>query len=107
MLLSHRGRVVSRVVIGELIESLESRQLLTAPVLDAIPAQTVPSGKTIQIPLTASDADGDSLTYTITDNNSNITTTLRSRSNSFLKLNTSLGSMTFELFDDVAPLTVS
>src|SRR3954468_24390534 len=103
MLLSHRARVV----IGQLVESLEARQLLAAPVLDAIPNQTVPAGKTIQIPLTASDADGNSLTYTARDNNTNLTTTLRSRSNTFLKLNTNQGSMTFELFEDVAPQTVA
>lgn len=103
MLLSHRARTV----IGQLVESLETRQLLAAPVLDAIPNQTLPAGKTIQVPLTASDADGDTLTYTITDNNTNLTETLHPRTNTFLKLNTNLGSMTFELFDDVAPTTVA
>jgi cyclophilin family peptidyl-prolyl cis-trans isomerase len=103
MLLSHRARTV----IGQLVESLETRQLLAAPVLDAIPNQTAPAGKTIQIPLTATDSDGDALAYTITDSNSNITESLHPHTNTFLKLNTSLGSMTFELFDDVAPNTVA
>lgn len=62
-------------------ESFETRTLLsnTAPVLDTIPAiaMVAPAGtgqlpKTIQVPLTATDADGDALTYTVTSSNSSI-----------------------------------
>ena len=44
------------------LEALEERQLLAAPVLDPISAVSVPAHKSLLVPLTASDADGNPLT---------------------------------------------
>jgi cyclophilin family peptidyl-prolyl cis-trans isomerase len=89
------------------VESLELRQYLAAPVLDAIPAQVAPIGKTLQIPLTASDADGDTLTYTVTDNSGSVTTFLRPSTNTWFELDVQgFGTMKFQFFDDSTPDTV-
>jgi len=44
----------------------------TAPVLDAIANQTVPAGKSLVIPLTASDANGDPLSFTVASSNGSV-----------------------------------
>lgn len=89
------------------VECLELRQYLAAPVLDAITAQVAPIGKTLQIPLTASDADGDTLTYTVTDNSGSVTTFLRPSTNTWIELDVQgFGTMKFQLFDDSTPDTV-
>ncbi|HMO26889.1 MAG TPA: peptidylprolyl isomerase, partial [Tepidisphaeraceae bacterium] len=88
------------------IETLEDRKYLAAPVLDAISNVTVPTGKTLQIPLTASDADGDALSYSVTRSGS-LTTYVRPSSNTWVRFNVQgFGMMEFQLFDDTAPLTV-
>jgi cyclophilin family peptidyl-prolyl cis-trans isomerase len=96
-----------RRAVGRTLEQLEQRTLFAAPVLDFIADQSVPVGKTLQLGLTASDADGQKLTYTITDNSGSVTTVLRSTTNTFIRMQTSLGTMEFQLFDDVAPDTVN
>src|SRR5205823_5510158 len=92
-------------------ESLEQRRLLAAPVLDAIAAQSVPANKTIQIPLTASDSDGDTLSYSVSSNSASVIPTLRSTSNTYLKFHVTgpngiNGDMIFQLFNDLAPEAV-
>src|SRR2546425_2195943 len=39
---------------------------------DAAPAQTIPCGKTLVVPVTASDADGDPIIYSVTSDNPKI-----------------------------------
>src|SRR5207245_2155566 len=93
-----------RAVLNWAIEPLEERRLLAAPVLDAIATQSVPANKTIQVPLTASDADGDTLSYTVSSNNSSVIPTLRSSGNTYIKMSVAgFGDMTFQLFNDLAP----
>ncbi|MGA2501642.1 MAG: peptidylprolyl isomerase, partial [Tepidisphaeraceae bacterium] len=89
------------------IESLEVRRLLAAPVLDAIADITnAPGGKPLIIPLTASDADNQALTYNITSSNSNIKINLH-HNTTWLELDVAnYGTMTFELLPDLAPNTV-
>jgi hypothetical protein len=58
------------------VEALEDRRLLAAPVLDPIANVSVPAGKSLIIPMTAGDADGDTLTYTVTSSSPQITTRL-------------------------------
>lgn len=96
-------------------ETLESRYLLAAPVLEAITNQEIPLSKSLQIPLRATDADGDALTYTVTSNNSGVTPTMHN-GNTWLQVNvtgkdssnaTFTGSMVFQLFNDLAPDTAA
>lgn len=86
--------------------SLEDRQLLAAPVLDAIPNVPVPATKTYMLPLTATDADGNPLTYMVTSDNGIVTASVRNN-HPFLKMSVAnFGDMTFQLFDDIAPTAV-
>src|SRR5688500_11956425 len=98
------------------MEVLEERQLLANPVLDPIPDQRVPGGKSLIVPLTATDEDGDRLTYTVSSDNDDIDVRM-SKSTTWVRLNvTSTGSgtdpiningdMVFQLFGDFAPETV-
>ena len=89
------------------MEVLEERRLLAAPQLDALADVTVPIGKTIQIPLTATDADGNTLTYTSSDNSGALSTFVRPRDGTFVDLNVrDYGTLEFQLFDTNAPDTV-
>ncbi len=58
------------------MEELEDRCLLAAPVLDPISNVTLPAGKSLIVPLTATDTDGNPLTYTFSSSNGTITTHL-------------------------------
>ncbi|MFI5379903.1 MAG: peptidylprolyl isomerase [Tepidisphaerales bacterium] len=89
------------------LEHLEVRRLLAAPVLDAIADITnAPGGKPLILPLTASDANNQALTYTITSSNPNIKIDMHPNT-VWLQLNVaSFGTMTFELFPEIAPNTV-
>jgi cyclophilin family peptidyl-prolyl cis-trans isomerase len=93
------------------------------PVLDSPVAATgetqkvaprVPVGKTLLIPLTATDADGDPLSYSVKSSNRSIIARVKT-GNPFLKLSISsagsgaspafAGDMVFQLFRDWAPRT--
>jgi cyclophilin family peptidyl-prolyl cis-trans isomerase len=99
-----------------IVEQLEERCLLAAPVVDPIANVTVPAGKSVVVPVTATDTDGNPLTYTATSDNSAVTVEVHS-GNPFLKISVaeqesdgtlkSLGDMTFELFQDLTPQTVA
>ncbi len=89
------------------VQELEGRRYLAAPVLSVIPDQVVPAGKTLQVPLIASDADGQTLHYSFSSDNSNFTAQLHSTSDTWLNLNTTQGTMLFQLFNDIAPNTVA
>ncbi len=89
-----------RLVAPAAFECLESRMLLTntAPVLDTIGNVTMVSAantnqlaKTHQVPLTASDADGDVLTYTVTSSNTDIVPILHN-GNPYLKMTVQFGA---------------
>lgn len=103
------------------VEELESRQLFAAPVLDPISSANVPGGKTLFVPLTAADTDGNALTYSFASTNPNIHIEVHN-GNTFLKLNITIaappattenpnptsftGDMVFELFNDLTPRTI-
>jgi cyclophilin family peptidyl-prolyl cis-trans isomerase len=92
------------------VEGLEDRYLLSVAI-NAVAAQSVPDGKTLIVPVTATDSAGNPLTYTVGSSNSNISAQVLN-GNTFLKISVSIGGkadgdMIFELFNDLAPNTVS
>ncbi len=104
--------------------------LVAAPVIDPIPAGIIPAGKSLIVPITASATNGRPLTFTITSS-TNAIVVVPHTNNPFWKMNvvqaaaanapgafstpfrggsvtvTNLGDMTFMLFPEYAPHTVS
>src|SRR5256885_10625493 len=101
------GAVFRDACAASEMHALEARSYFSAPVLDAISDRTVPAGKTIQVPLTATDADGNPLQYSVSSDNDVIVPELHPTTNTWLRLATTQGTMLFQLFDDVAPDTVA
>lgn len=92
---------------GFRVEGLERRELLAAPVLDPIANVSVPANKTLMIPLTATDADGNPLHYTVSSTGTGATGSILSAGD-HLKLSVAgFGDMTFQLLPEFAPNTVS
>jgi len=88
------------------VESLETRTLMAAPVIDVIGSQTLPGGTTLYVPVTGSDSDNDTVTYSVSTNNSNVTATVLT-GNPYLQVDVAgYGTMVFQLFADTAPNTV-
>lgn len=87
-----------------LLDSLEARQLLAAPTISVSDVVTVPVGKTLQVPISGEDADGNALSYSVSAG-SGVSGGFRASTNSFLDLYTNKGTMRFQLFDDLAPNT--
>lgn len=107
-------------------EVLERRQLLAAPVIGpitgvALPANeiSVPLQKSRLVPITASDADGDAVSYTVTTDRADVSARIL-RAGTYLKFSvarqeapgnppslTPLGDMVFQLLPEFAPQTVS
>src|SRR5438132_1895906 len=91
------------------VEGLEDRTLLSIT-FPAIANQTIPEGKTLLLPLSATSSSGSKITYTISSSDTNITSQLLSSSNPFFKISVAgFGDMTFELFQDptLTPQTVA
>jgi cyclophilin family peptidyl-prolyl cis-trans isomerase len=89
------------------VAQLEQRLVMAAPALDPIANVQLPAAKTLMIPITASDADGDPLTYTVEGNNGDVLATVRT-GHPFLNMSIqNYGDMVFQLFDDIAPTTVA
>ena len=91
------------------VEGLEERTLLSIT-FPAIANQTIPEGKTLLLPLSATSSSGSKITYTISSSDTNITSQLLSSSNPFFKISVAgFGDMTFELFQDptLTPQTVA
>ncbi len=103
---------------GLLYEALESRHLLTialTPIVgpDSGSAFDVPSGKDLYVPLTATDP-GQTITYSVTSSNPSVTASVLT-GNPTLRLSVTgvgsdgqsfSGTMTVQLFEDLAPDTV-
>ncbi|HSU53325.1 MAG TPA: peptidylprolyl isomerase [Candidatus Dormibacteraeota bacterium] len=103
--------------------------LVAAPAIDPIANASIPAGKSLLVPVTASSSNGRALTFTATSSTNQITVEVKTN-NPFWKLTvvqaapsnapgafptpfrggivtvTNLGDMTFMLFKDVAPRTV-
>jgi cyclophilin family peptidyl-prolyl cis-trans isomerase len=92
------------------VEALEDRCLLAAPVLDPIQVPlNIPVGKTLVVPISGTDPAGGPVTYTVTSSNPKVTVLTHSN-NTFLQMTvtqgtTTLGTMEFELFNDLTPKT--
>jgi len=102
---------------------------LAGPVIDPIPNASIPAGKSLTIPITATSTNGRPLTYTVTSSTNRIVVEIHTN-NPFWKLSvvqvsasnapgayltpfrgalamvTNVGEMTFMLFRDRAPRTV-
>lgn len=94
------------------MQLMESRLLLnSAPAIDPVTDVQVPLGKSIFVPLTATDEDGNSLQWTIASSDPNVVEVVRHNSNPWMELTVSYGSSTgtmlFQLFKDLAPITVN
>lgn len=76
---------------------------------------TMPSGQTFQMPITASDPDGQPLHFAATVSNKKVTAVFAPRSNRSLLINVSgdaangalTGTMVLQLFEDLTPLTTA
>lgn len=104
-------------------------KVIAAPVIDPLPNVSIPAGKSLIVPITASSPNGRPLTFTVTSSTNRIVPQLRTNS-IFWKMSvvqvaptntpgayltpfrggvamvTNVGDMTFILFKDVAPRTV-
>ena len=98
------------------LEPLEQRRLLAAPSLAALPGgfnADAAVGSSLFLPVRSSDADGnavESLTAAVTSSpgGGSATAEFLPRENRFLQMDVSgFGTMTYELFDNIAPETVS
>ena len=89
------------------LEALEERQLLAAPVLDPISAVSVPAHKSLLVPLTASDADGNPLTYSVTSSSGTVSGRILTAGPDLKISVAGYGDMVFQLFPEFAPNTVS
>ena len=88
------------------LEGLEDRNLMSVTI-DPILDKSVAVGQSLVVPFTATDTDGNALTYTITSNNPSVTTKLHT-GNTFMTVTVAgFGDMTFELFNDETPMTVA
>lgn len=104
------------------MEVLEERRLLSTPSIDPIADVHSPAGKPVIVPVTGSDDDANAkLTYTVKTSNPaikasihkgnpylqmTIQETLPSAPSSGVPTTTTLGTLTFQLFKDLAPQTI-
>lgn len=122
--------MLSRISLRSVICAvLFSGSAIAAPVITPIPAASIPAGKSLTIPITATSSNGRPLTYTITSSTNRITVEVHTN-NPFWKMSvvqvaasnapgafqtpfrggiatvTNIGDMTMMLFKDRAPRSV-
>jgi cyclophilin family peptidyl-prolyl cis-trans isomerase len=105
-----QDRKIQRRAFRPVVEGLEDRCLLAAPVVDpiAFTPLNLPTGRTLFVPITATDTDGNPLTYTATSSNPQVTVTPRNNPHPYLKVSVAgFGDLVFQLFDDLTPNTVT
>ena len=101
----NRRRLLQGGWVG--LEALEARELMAAPVIDVIPNASVSSNKSLIVPITASDADGNTLAYTVQSDNGAITGQIYHGTIDLKLTVAGFGDMTFQLLPLVAPTTVN
>ncbi len=80
---------------------------MAAPVVTPLAPANVPANKSLIVPVTGFDADGQPLTYSVSSTNGQAVTASLHQGNPYLKLSVQgYGDMTFQLFHDLAPKTV-
>ncbi|MFI5378010.1 MAG: peptidylprolyl isomerase [Tepidisphaerales bacterium] len=99
-------RTQRRIVAAAIVQPLESRLLLSGPVIDPVAATIIPAGKSLILPLTSSDANGDAVTWTVSSSSAVVVPTLHN-TDPWMKISVAgFGDMVFQLLRDVAPKTV-
>lgn len=89
-------------------ETLEVRTLLTTPpVLALLSDITLLGGSPLHIPLNATDAEGQTLSYSASSSNASVTTLIPEGNRSLRISVDSFGSMVFELFESRVPRVTS
>jgi cyclophilin family peptidyl-prolyl cis-trans isomerase/Ca2+-binding RTX toxin-like protein len=91
-------------------ESLEQRRLLSSVGLNAISNVTLPAGTSVLVALNGSDpTSGKTVNFGVTTSNpSDVTPTVMPRTNKSVEFSINgLGTMTFELFDNLTPKTAT
>src|SRR4051794_14145313 len=85
------------------VEGLEDRRVMAAPVINPIAVPlNVPTGKTLIVPVSASDPAGGAVTYSVSSNNPALTVTPLSSGNHYIKISVAgFGDMVFQLFGDL------
>lgn len=106
---TNRNRAISRRpqrVASPTIESFERRELMAAPAMDALSQLSVPGGNSLIIPLTSA-TDNTAVTYTASSSTEAVKTTVLS-GGTFVRMTVGgYGQLTFKLFDELTPETVS
>ena len=88
-------------------EGLEDRRMMAAPDIDFLPDVDVPAGRSLIIPVTGRDTDGDFVNYKVKSSNNNIRASFFRRTNTFIRMTVqNFGVMEFQLLGEVAPKTV-
>ncbi len=93
-------------------ESLEARRLLAAPQILTIPfTGPATTGNSIFVPIASNDADGDAVSYSVSIINSpsgaSAAAEFMPQGNTFMRMDVQgFGTMTYQLFDNIAPETV-
>ncbi len=90
-------------------ESLEDRRLLSSVGLNAISNVTLPAGTSIMVALNGSDPSGKTVNFGVTTSRPDqVTPIVMPQTNKSVQFNINgLGTMTFQLFDNLTPNTAS
>lgn len=93
-------------VAAPTVESVENRELLAAPAMNALSQLSVPGGKTLFVPLSSTTSDNSAVTYSVTSSDPAVKTSVIS-GGTYIKMSVNgYGDMVFKLFDNLAPTTV-
>lgn len=105
---SKSPRKTKRRRAGVPAETLEPRRVLHGPELGPLADVTVGNGAPLHIALDAFDDEGQNVHYEVSSDNSNLETVMSSSTNRYWQIEVAgFGTMTFQLFEDLAPRTTA